>query len=109
MKDIFDNVCVNNFNHFVLNFKGLVMVYFWSTGCFACKNMFVLLSEISKIYTNKLKIVKLNVIDHNISIAQKYKVKGLPTIILFNFGDIVAFKAGIIQRSHLIEIINKHL
>lgn len=66
----------------VLQAEGLVMIIFWAEWCEPCLKFFSTVEEIAIEYTEKLKVVRLNV-DDNEDIASMYRVSILPTIMFF--------------------------
>jgi thioredoxin 1 len=66
------------------------------------------LDEIGTTMAGKLTIAKLN-IDENPQTPTKYGVKAIPTLILFNNGQVVAQKLGAVPKSKLVEWIQASL
>jgi len=63
-----------------------VLVVFWAEWCGPCKMIAPTLEEISKDFAGRLKVFKLNVDDAQ-SIAQRFEVMSIPTLILFKDGE----------------------
>jgi len=85
-----------------------VLVDFWAEWCGPCKMLAPILDDVAKSYAGKLKVVKLN-IDSNHLTPAKYGVRGIPTLILVEKGEVLATKVGALSRSQLTEFIDKHL
>jgi thioredoxin 1 len=64
-----------------------VLVDFWAEWCGPCKMIAPILEEIAGEQGDKLRIGKLNV-DDNPSIAQRFEVMAIPTLILFKDGEV---------------------
>lgn len=86
----------------VLAASGLVLVDFWSDGCGPCKQLAVVLDQLSGQWGDKIAVHKMNIMEHP-NAAAKYGVRGVPTILLFKDGQVLASKTGAIQKSKLDE------
>jgi thioredoxin 1 len=64
----------------------LVLVDFYADWCGPCQQAKPVLEQLAADYAGKVKVVKVNV-DENKSLAQKYQVFSLPTVILFKNGE----------------------
>lgn len=83
-----------------------VLVDFYADWCGPCQTMGPVIDEIKKHYGEQLRVLKINV-DNNQATAQKYKVRGVPTFLLFKNGEINWRSAGIQTRTNLKEVIDK--
>ena len=77
-----------------------VLVDFWAEWCGPCKAIGPALEEIAGEKKDVLSIVKLN-IDENPLTPQKYNVRGIPTLLIFKNGEVVAEKVGALPKSQL--------
>ena len=68
---------------------GLIMVDFWSEKCEPCKALMPSVHELAKKYQEKAKFCSLNT-NGNKRLAMSQKVLGLPTILFYQDGEIVA-------------------
>ena len=68
----------------------------------------VVIDEIAGEYEGKLKIVKVNV-DDNPGTAQKYGVRGIPTLSLFKAGSVEATKVGALSKSQLTAFLDSNI
>ena len=102
------NVTDENFETEVLKADKPTLVDFWAEWCGPCKQIGPILEEISEEKINLIKIVKIN-IDENPNTPQKYGVKGIPTLMFFNNGNLIDTKVGSLPKSTLNEWINSIL
>ena len=77
-----------------------VIVDFGAEWCGPCKQLDPILEEIAIENQDKVKIFKMN-IDENPMTPQKFGVRGIPTIMLFNKGELVDTKVGSLPKSAL--------
>ena len=90
----------SNFSEDVLQSDKPVLVDFWAEWCGPCKAIGPALEEIAVEKKDSLSIVKLN-IDENPLTPQKYNVRGIPTLLIFKDGEVVAEKMGALPKSQL--------
>ncbi|HEY4537972.1 MAG TPA: thioredoxin [Erysipelothrix sp.] len=84
--------------------SGVVLVDFHAEWCGPCKMIAPILSDLAKEYEGKVKIVQVNV-DEESSLAQRFDVMSIPTLILFKDGAIAGRKTGFIPKPKLVEFI----
>ena len=89
----------------VINGQGAFLVDFWAEWCGPCRQIAPVLDEIAKEREGKLTVVKVN-IDKNPNTPQKFGVRGIPTLILFQNGQAVSTKVGSLPKSKLLEWID---
>ena len=85
-----------------------VVVDFWAEWCGPCKAIGPALEEIADELGDRVKIVKLN-IDENASTPQQYKVRGIPTLLIFSKGEVVSEKVGASPKSQLSQWITENI
>jgi thioredoxin 1 len=90
----------DNFKEEVLDSDIPVLVDFWASWCPPCKMMEPVIKKLAEEYAGKIKIGKLNV-DQNPKIASKYKIRGVPTFLIFNSGKIVGRRTGAQSKEQL--------
>ena len=98
----------NDFDADVINNEKPVLVDFWAEWCGPCKAIAPILDELAEEFDGTLDVVKLNV-DENPSVAQKFGIRSIPTIIIFKNGAVQAQKLGAMSKSQLIEFINTNI
>jgi thioredoxin 1 len=82
-----------DFDAQVLKSSTPVLVDFWAEWCGPCKAIGPLVDDLAKNYAGKVKIVKLN-IDQNQMTPRQYAVRGIPTLLLFKDGKVEATQIG---------------
>ncbi len=85
-----------------------VLVDFYADWCGPCKMMAPILQELKNRMGDSIHIVKIDT-EKNPDVAIHYQVRGIPTLILFNRGDILWQQAGVMQAAQLETIINQKL
>ncbi|MCG6553323.1 MAG: thioredoxin [Candidatus Magnetominusculus sp. LBB02] len=102
------NATAANWTAEVLGAKELVLVDFWAVWCGPCRMVAPIVEDIAKEYAGKLKVLKLNT-DENPDIASKYKIMGIPTLMLFKHGEKIDQLVGAVPKNQLKEKIDAHL
>ena len=84
-----------------------VLVDFWAEWCGPCKMIAPILDEVASEFANRVKIVKVNV-DQNNQTPARYGVRGIPSLMLFKDGDLVASKVGALTKSQLVAFLEEN-
>jgi thioredoxin 1 len=108
MSDLIKYVSDASFEAEVLKADRPVLVDYWAEWCGPCKMIAPILDEVSKDYAGKLTIAKLDV-DQNQVTAGKFGIRGIPTLMLFKNGAVVATKVGALSKSQLTAFIDSNL
>ena len=95
-----------DFDEKVLGASGPVLVDFWAAWCGPCRQLKPILQEIAQEKGEKLTIVEMDA-DANPATPAKYRVTGLPTMILFNQGDQVRSMVGVRPKSAILSEISE--
>jgi thioredoxin 1 len=83
-----------------------VVVDFWATWCGPCQVMSPIVDTIAGEYEGKIKVFKMNV-DENPATPAKYGIRGIPTLILFNKGEVVDRAIGAQPKANVDNLIKK--
>ena len=85
-----------------------IIVDFWAEWCGPCKQIGPIPEEISDEYSGKITIGKLDV-DENPETPGKFQIRGIPTMLLFNNGELIDTKVGMSSKADLTEWIDKNI
>jgi thioredoxin 1 len=91
-----------SFQNDVLNAKHPVVVDFWAEWCGPCRMIAPALEELAGELEGKVTVAKIN-IDENPSVPTKYGVRGVPTLMIFQGGQVAATKVGALPKSKIKE------
>ena len=98
----------SSFEKEVLQSAKPVLVDFWAEWCAPCRMLGPTIDAIAEQFSETAGVVKVNV-DDNTATAQRYGIKGIPTLILFNAGKEVERVVGATSKESISRMIEKHL
>ena len=86
-----------NFEETVLNSDKPVMVDFWAAWCGPCRMVGPIIDQISEEYEGRAIVGKVDV-DANQEFAAKYGVRNIPTVLVFQNGEVVGRQVGVAPK-----------
>lgn len=101
------NVGNDDFGKVIQRFP-LAVVDCWAPWCMPCLMVAPIVAELAKDYTGKIVFCKLNV-DENYSIAMKYSIQSIPTLMVFQDGELVDQIVGAMPKRELENRLVKYL
>ena len=93
-----------NWDREVLRSKLPVVVGFWADWCQPCKVLVPTIEAVADQYQGRLKVGKVNV-EENDAVAFRYDIRTLPTLMLFQKGQVSEQRVGLITKDKLVQLI----
>lgn len=91
----------------IINGDRPVLVDFYAEWCGPCKAQSPIIADVAKEVAEKARVIKID-IDKNKGIAQRYQVRGVPTLALFKHGKILWRESGVQSKKLLTGIIDRN-
>lgn len=97
----------DNFDMDVLQSDKPVVVDFWAEWCGPCKQIAPHLKDLAD-EKEDIKVVKVNV-DDNVMTANRFGVRGMPTLMIFKDGKVAATHLGAMSKSRIAEWVSENV
>ena len=98
----------DDFINKVLNAEKPVLVDFWAEWCGPCKQLGPLVDEASIEFQDKIVVCKMDV-DANRETAAEYGIRSIPTLMIFENGELAGTEVGAITKLQLEEFIRSNI
>jgi len=96
----------DNFDQDVLQSETPVLVDFWAAWCGPCKALGPVIDELANDYAGRVKVGKVDT-DANREVSVRFSVSAIPTVILFDKGEIVEKFVGLRGKKDFQVLLNK--
>jgi len=84
-----------------------ILVDFWAEWCGPCRMVAPVLEDLAQTYDGKVRVGKVNVDDES-TLAGRYGIQSIPTLLLFREGKVVEQYVGAAPREVLARLLDKH-
>ncbi|MBZ5858918.1 thioredoxin [Flavihumibacter profundi] len=98
---------MSSFNDIIQSEKP-VLVDFFAEWCGPCKMMAPILKEVKAKLGDAVTIIKVDV-DRNPGAAQKYGIQGVPTLMVFQQGQVKWRQSGVVQARQIESVLKSAL
>ena len=86
----------------------VTLIDFWAEWCGPCKALGPTIDSLADQYAGRVKVYKLNV-DENPDAALRFKIRGIPTVIMLKNGQVIDQLVGNQSKDSFVAAIDRHL
>lgn len=97
-----------NFNELVAQSKIPVLLDFYANWCGPCKIIGPIIEELAEAYEGRALVAKVNT-ETNPQLSQHFKIKSIPTLMIFEHGALVERFQGLVPKPNLEEILDAYI
>ena len=97
-----------NFDSDVLKHDKPVLIDFWAAWCGPCRAIAPIVEELAGEYQGRVKVGKMDV-DRNGATHMRYKVTGIPTLLVFKNGQVVEQLVGYRSKDDISKALDRHI
>ncbi len=94
--------------HKLINGEKPVLIDFHAEWCGPCKMLAPIIKEVAQEIGEKVRVIKID-IDKNQALAQKYQVRGVPTLALFKDGKIIWRESGVKTKHQIVSSVEGNI
>jgi thioredoxin 1 len=88
--------------------QGVVLVDLWAEWCGPCRRLAPTVDALASEYDGRATVAKLN-IDENPETPSKYRVLGIPTLLVFKDGELADTLVGLRAKEEIASTLDRHL
>ena len=108
MSELIQEINDDNFEQAVLQSERPVLVDFWAPWWARCRGLAPVLEELAAARADRARVVKINVDSSPVS-AERFAVRAIPTLILFQSGREIERLLGAVDRAEIARKIDHHV